>query len=24
MGFSQGWGRVLEQLLDYVKSTPMR
>ena len=24
MGFSEGWGRVLEQLLDYVKSTPMR
>lgn len=23
MGFSQGWGKVLEQLVDYVKSTPM-
>jgi uncharacterized protein YndB with AHSA1/START domain len=23
MGFSQGWGRVLEQLVEYVKATPM-
>jgi uncharacterized protein YndB with AHSA1/START domain len=23
MGFSQGWGKVLEQLVDYVKITPM-
>ena len=23
MGFSQGWGKVLEQLVDYVKTTPM-
>ena len=23
MGFSQGWGSVLDQLVDYVKSTPM-
>ena len=24
MGFSQGWGKVLEQLVEYVKTTPMR
>ena len=23
MGFSQGWGKVLEQLVEYVKTTPM-
>lgn len=23
MGFTQGWGTVLEQLVDYVKTTPM-
>ena len=23
MGFSQGWGKVLEQLVEYVKITPM-
>ena len=23
MGFSQGWGKVLDQLVEYVKSTPM-
>jgi len=23
MGFSQGWGRVLDQLVEYVKTTPM-
>jgi uncharacterized protein YndB with AHSA1/START domain len=23
MGFTQGWGRVLEQLVEYVKTTPM-
>ena len=23
MGFSTGWGKVLEQLVDYVKITPM-
>lgn len=23
MGFSQGWGKVLEQLVDYVRTTPM-
>jgi uncharacterized protein YndB with AHSA1/START domain len=24
MGFTQGWGKVLEQLVEYVKTTPMR
>jgi uncharacterized protein YndB with AHSA1/START domain len=24
MGFTQGWGMVLEQLVEYVKSTPMK
>jgi len=24
MGFSHGWGKVLEQLVEYVKTTPMR
>ena len=23
MGFSQGWGKVLEQLVEYIKSTPL-
>jgi uncharacterized protein YndB with AHSA1/START domain len=23
MGFSQGWGVVLDQLVEYVKTTPM-
>jgi uncharacterized protein YndB with AHSA1/START domain len=23
MGFSQGWGKVVEQLVEYVKTTPM-
>jgi hypothetical protein len=23
MGFSQGWGKVLEQLVEYVQTTPM-
>jgi uncharacterized protein YndB with AHSA1/START domain len=23
MGFSQGWGKVIEQLVEYVKTTPM-
>jgi hypothetical protein len=23
MGFSQGWGKVLEQLVEYVKNTPL-
>lgn len=23
MGFSRGWGKVLEQLVEYVKTTPM-
>jgi uncharacterized protein YndB with AHSA1/START domain len=23
MGFSKGWGAVLDQLVEYVKSTPM-